>query len=161
MKTIKKITSKDLGFSKSTIQEIVFKEKDPKKTIPLYAIDATILKATVEENEKNDYGEYVKFGGSFNQIDLYTGDLLCSSGVMILPEVASDLLASQLARLQDQNPKGHIESIFTIGVKYDENAATSYKFTVDFHNDFIPHNKEKYIGVLPTMKALPKSKKNN
>lgn len=152
--TTKKLTGKILGASKDAIQELVLANKT--KDIPLYNIVGGAFRATVEEGE-NGMGEYVKLMGKFVGQSLVTGEEK-SSGVCILPDVASNMIAGELLGAEEGTKK-YIEISLTITAKYDKESVSSYVYGCVFHNGSSKDAFDKLSALIPKQFQLETPKK--
>lgn len=116
---IRKITVK-LVSGKVDIEEVL---KSPDKRMDLMTVFGFASKA---KPDSSDYGMYVKFSGQFRAVDMRTGEEY-SSGTIILPPVAQDLL---LGALEHEGAES-VQFGFKIGVRYDKEAVTKYVYDVE------------------------------
>jgi hypothetical protein len=93
----------------------------PGKQLELMDVYGICRKATPGTSE---YGEYMKFRGSFRATNLDTGESF-QSGAVILPRVAEEALAGAIT--DDTN---EIQFGFRVVVRYDASAVTKYVYSV-------------------------------
>jgi hypothetical protein len=93
----------------------------PGKTIELMDVYGLARKAIPDSS---DYGEYVKFRGSFKAINLEDGEIV-QSGACILPKVAQEALAGQFTDDTQEVAFG-----FRVSAAYDPEAVTKYVYKV-------------------------------
>lgn len=74
--------------------------------------------------DSSQYGDFVRFRGSFKAVNLETGETM-QSGSLILPSTAQELLAGAFSEDTTEVKFG-----FQICVKYDVKVATKYTYTV-------------------------------
>ena len=149
---VKKITSKAVGATKVTIQELCIANK--KSPVKLYHVVGQVVKATVEEGSA-DMKDYIKLQGSFKAVNAITGEIF-HSGVAIRPEVASNLIAGQLGDDSEGAPR-FLKIALTITAMYDADSATSYVFGAEFFSENTASPFEELEALIPDLKkALPK-----
>ncbi|MHB8071873.1 MAG: hypothetical protein ACYDHF_08015 [Candidatus Cryosericum sp.] len=95
--------------------------KAENKEIALAHIFGLARKAAPDSSQ---YGDFIRFRGSFKAINIETGETM-QSGSLILPSTAQELLAGAFSEETTEVKFG-----FQIGVKYDPKVATKYTYTV-------------------------------
>jgi hypothetical protein len=121
MSLLKKITAKTvLG----DVKKIAFgDDKQLEKGFPAMRVLGVVRNV---QTGTSDYGDWVKFKGSFKATNLLTGEEFNSSALM-LPEVASDLLDTAIQSVGDDFES--IECAFDIGLK-GADTSIGYEYTV-------------------------------
>jgi len=114
---VSKITIKNV-YGKIDIEKLL---KEKNKQIELMDVFGLVRKSVPGTS---DYGDYVKFRGSFKAINLETGEAV-QSGALILPRTAEEVL--QGAMSDDVN---EVQFGFRIVAKYDADAVTKYTFQI-------------------------------
>lgn len=108
---------------KLTMKGIVpdLSEQEIKKPTPLAHIFGVARKF---KNDRTTYGDFIRFYGSFEAVNVQDGTVQ-KSGSMILPPIAENLLAGGLA----QEGTEAVEFAFEIGVKPSK-SPVGYDYTV-------------------------------
>jgi len=108
---------------KITIKSVCGETKAPAddKNHPLMTVFGLAKKC---EPSTTQYGEYIKFSGAFEAVNLATGEVVVA-GQMILPQVVESLIFNAL----DQENTEGVQFAFELGVKADKNPR-GYIYTV-------------------------------
>lgn len=114
---VSKITVKNV-YGKIDIEKLL---KEKNKQIELMDVFGLVRKSVPGSS---DYGDYVKFRGSFKAVNLETGESV-QSGALILPRIGEEVL--QGAMSDDVN---EVQFGFRIVAKYDADAVTKYTFQI-------------------------------
>jgi len=122
-KFLSKITTKDCGFSKTSIQKLL-SDLDDGDEVDLYKVAGIVSDARPGQSSM---GEFVKFIGEFvaTRTD---GKGSFSSGVAIFPKVAENLLFGHVRQSTEQNQS--LEFSALVRAKKDETSAVGYTFTI-------------------------------
>ena len=111
--TLKVISSVDL---EKTAKEM--KEKEKRALVRVYGI------VNSHDLGSTQYGDFLRFKGNFEAVDLATGDVY-RSGQAILPQVAEDLLHAALVAAGGES----VQFGFELGIKESKNSKTGYELT--------------------------------
>lgn len=143
----KKLSIKGLGFDKKTIlQRVLTNEQAEHALARIVGVAIQPRPYRIKEGERA--GE-IAFGlmGQFEGTNLDTGETM-TSAVCYLPEYATEMVLGALT-LEDVDS---VRIAFDIYAKYDENAATSYVFSV---RDLLNQGSQCVDEVKEMIKALP------
>jgi len=116
---LRKLTIKAIG-CKPDFNKLLETEGKKMKLAKIYGI------ARKAKPDSSEYGNFVRFTGSFRAVNLDTGEIY-ESGAMILPGVAQDLLAAAL----DNDSVTDVQFGFEIGIAYAPDVVTKYVYTVE------------------------------
>lgn len=116
MEMLRKITIKTCGFDVAKIKNVLV----DKKTADLIKIVGVTSSYKVGQTDK---GEFIKLSGTFNAINMQTGELF-NSGECLLPNFISENIAEALKNSSE------VEFALQIGVKADATSVTGYQYTV-------------------------------
>lgn len=116
MEMLRKITIKTCGFDVAEIKNVL----GDKKFADLVKIVGVTSSYKVGQTDK---GEFIKLSGTFNAINMQTGELF-NSGECLLPNFISENIAEALKNSSE------VEFALQIGVKADATSVTGYQYTV-------------------------------
>lgn len=136
---LKKITVK------AVYGEIEAPEKGHSK--PLITVYGNARRATTESTT---FGDYVKFLGMFESVNMDSGEVF-QSGALIVPGIVENLIFGALG--SDENISG-VQFAFEIGVKSDK-TPTGYSYTV---KSLVQPAKDDVLADLRGKLALPSPK---
>jgi len=123
---INKITARDLGFDKPTIQELVFGNKET--LIPLFRVIGVMTdKKSYVDSNSGDVGFGLK--GQFEATNIHNGETF-GAAVCYLPSMAANMVIAAFDMAKEEDPKANVRMAFDVFAKYDAKAATSYVFGV-------------------------------
>jgi len=108
--------------SKITVKGICGALKEPEKPVKLLQVYGLVRSSEVG---KTTYGEYIRFRGNFEAVNLETGQMY-QSGALILPAIAESLLYGAAASLEEGSA---LRFAFEIGIKPSK-SPTGYDYTV-------------------------------
>lgn len=117
---LRKITTRDVGFTRTHVQEMVIAAKKPVK---LYTVLGIVNGARPGSTDK---GDFVKLVGDFEATNLETGEVF-ESQMCILPNFVGDPIGAAVHRPNSES----VQFAVTIGAKPDEKSVTGYVFTSD------------------------------
>ncbi len=125
MKLVKKLTVKSVLGRKPSAA--LLGDKSDVSLMTVYG------KASTVEHGEHDFGdgntsEYDKFKGDFEAVRVSDG-VVIRSAVMILPEVAGDLLATVVNGLEEG--QGAVEFAFMINIRKDEGSTIGYQYEAE------------------------------
>ncbi len=144
----RKLSVKEMGFDKPTIQKLCIGDQETKHFLARFVGVVTGLKPYKTKAEGDRESE-VKFGlmGQFEgtNIDGETRE----GSVLYLPGYVNDAIVSAFSA--DESISA-INVAYDVYAQYDEDAATSYIFTV---NDLLNTGNESVAAVKDVIKALP------
>jgi len=107
---------------KITVKAVCGQLDKPEKATAIMTIFGLIRQATPD---KSDYGDYVRFKGQFEAVDLETGSVY-QSGTLILPEIAEGLLFGAVSGMDEDT---QLQFALEIGLKPSK-SPTGYDYTV-------------------------------
>lgn len=148
---LRKITVRKVMGEKPDIEALL---KAPGKRMDLMDVYGVVTKA---KPGSSDYGEYVRFLGTFVAINLQTKEEFESS-VCILPRFLEEGLYGALGTEGAQN----VEFALRLSIKYDKEAATNYVYE---HKNLVPTKETDAMQALAdkvkaAAKALPAPSKS-
>lgn len=146
VKGSKCLTLRDVGLDKIFLQELALKEKPEDKTVAQVVGTATSYR--VEENKRFEDNDFLRFRGSFHMVNVLTGETV-TAGSCILPGIAESMVGADLAMSE-----GGVEFAISIGIKYDPDAATSYRFTGTAYKEPGPSKFDHLLERLPAQPML-------
>lgn len=143
MELLSKISMKGIGAQPPR----GFVSKENPGPIPLAMLYGRTSRYTIGNST---FGEFTKFGGSFEAVNVATGAAY-RSGNILLPRIVEDLLRGALDDREDQNAA--LEFSLEVGVKYAD-TATGYEYTVRplvelAQSDELSHLRESAQKALP------------
>jgi hypothetical protein len=140
VKLLKKLVAKDIVGRAGLIYRKEFANEDDKtanrhKPMEPRQLYVVFGQARSTKTGESDYGPWVAFLGTFEAVDLKTGDRYVSDKLH-LQDPAEGLLLDQLARRADTSDS--IQFLFEVGVKpsqkwIDTDNGNSYEFTIKTH----------------------------
>jgi hypothetical protein len=167
VKLLKKLVAKDIVGRARLIYRKQFApdDKEQKNPLPMLPRQLYIVfgQARSTKTGESDYGPWVAFLGSFEAVDLETGERSVSDKLH-LQDPAEGLLLDQLSRRS--NTADSVQFLFEVGVKpsqkwMDTDAGNSYEFTVKTHfkmdkADPLASMRQLAASVMPRRLAAPK-----
>lgn len=121
---VKTFTLNAAGYGKKRLQEIV--KKAPKDKTVLFNVLALVTGYKVETNKKDSAKSSLRFEGTFEMVDVETGEEIMAASAFI-PGPAEAFLKSQI---DGAGEAGSIRQAIQLTVETDprEDSATGYKF---------------------------------
>lgn len=149
---VKKIGAGTLGYDKKALRELCAKK--PAKVFKVYGLATNVRYGTHNEN-----GDWTKFLGQFEAVDLGTGEVV-RSGELFLPSSVTPILESQIISGKGDEEvqfKG-IQFAMEVGVEHNAKAATEYVFTCKDlmpkqENDFLSSMRSEFVANKELAKA--------
>lgn len=139
VKLLKKLVAKDIVGRARLIYTKKFAEEDKDKKYPLPMVNKQLYivfgQARDTKTGESNFGPWVAFLGSFEAVDLETGERYVSDKLH-LQDPAQGLLVDQLARRA--HPSDAVQFLFEVGVKpsqkwIDTDLGNSYEFSIKTH----------------------------
>jgi hypothetical protein len=113
--------------NKITVANVCGKIERSSVTEP-YALMRVLALVSSMKEEETQYGPYMDFRGRFEATNLETGEVVESSR-LIVPSIVEDLLAADVAALQNEGG-GNVLARFEIGVKPSDRGSLGYQYTL-------------------------------
>lgn len=145
MNILKKISTKNVcGDIKGMVAS-----GDIKKNCNVMRVYGVCVGAKIESGDK---GDYIKFTGQFEAVNLLTGEAY-SAPIMFLPDVVANLIAGAIM----QESVNELKFGFDIGIRLDKELIVGYEFTAKPLIE--PDEQDALADLRSTLPALPSPKK--